>query len=416
MVTDIANALGGVADAVSFRVVCICGGLGFPAGTASSKRIRLIGKSLVSTGVPFHVWHIGPSPFSENTAKAGDCEGITFEYLSPSIRWPNKRLQRILFYFWGMAVLTLKLLQTPRNTAVYVYYQGDLPNLLTLLLCRVTGIPVVQEACEWWPGTENGTPFHAWMYRNVMFHLSSGALAISHAIRDRIAAVAGPEYPVCIVPVLVDPAEISAQNDHFLYQAEAAPVLLWCGMVDGYIRDVYFLLDALAQLKKGAGPDARLRIVGPCSAIGRAKLSAHAAACGIDPARIEITGFVSDEQLWEYCMQADALLMPLWDDDRSVTRFPTKLGQYIAACRPIVTAPVGEIPYYLSEETAVFYAPGDAESLARAVNALLSDPARAESIVRLATHDVLPKLDCRRNSVRISSWFRNIGKDKQAVS
>jgi glycosyltransferase involved in cell wall biosynthesis len=267
----------------------------------------------------------------------------------------------------------------------------------------------VQEACEWWPGTENGTAFHAWMYREVMFRLSSGALVISHAIRDRIAAVAEPDYPVCMVPVLVNPEEYPATTGHRSGSGDEAPILLWCGMVDGYIRDVYFLIDALALVRTVRGRAARLRIVGPCSEIGRTKLYAHAEARGIDLARIEIAGFVSDEQLSEYCLQADALLMPLWNDDRSVTRFPTKLGQYLAAGRPIVTAQVGEIPYYLSEQTAVFYAPGNANSLAHALESVLADPVSAEAIAQLGMREVLPKVDCRENAGRIGSWFRNIG-------
>lgn len=82
-------------DYVPFRVYCVCGGFGFPFGTASTKRIRLIGRCIVTNGNQFHVLHIGPSSFDENKQKVGEIEGLTFEYLSPSIRRPSNSIRRV---------------------------------------------------------------------------------------------------------------------------------------------------------------------------------------------------------------------------------------------------------------------------------------------------------------------------------
>jgi len=395
-------------DTESFRVYCVCGGVGFPFGTASTKRILLIGRCLESAGIPFHVWHIGPSSFEKNTQKHGEYEGISFEYLSPSVCRPGNLIIRALFYLWGCLLLAFRLFEHRRHGVVYVYYQGNFIDLWTLWLCRLLKVPAVQEACEWWPGTSNGPLLNEWIYRNIMFRWSSGSMPISHEIQDRIRLLAGADYPLCRVPVLVDPAENNTQSRDGLNNDPTVPVLLWCGMVDGYKRDVLFLIDALAKLKSPAGEKALLRVVGPCSGKTRAALLSYASSKYISAARMDIVGFVSDEELWEYCTRADALMMPLWGDDRSLTRFPTKLGQYIAAGQPVVTAQIGEVKYFLTDETAMFYTYGDSTSLAISLDRLLADPALGGQLAARATLEVLPKVDFRSNAERISKWFCQI--------
>ncbi|MBV5328705.1 MAG: glycosyltransferase [Chlorobium sp.] len=391
----------------SFGIYCVCSGFGFPFGTASTKRVRLFGRCLVTCGIPFHVWHIGPSSFGENKQKNGEYEGLTYEYLSPSVRRPDSVIKRILYYLWGCVLLLFRLIRHRRNSFVYVYSQGDFINLWTLFLCRLIKIPVAQEVCEWWPGTPRENFFNGWMYRSVMFRWSNGALPISHEIEARIRVLAKPDYPLCLVPVLVDPVEKNTQIEDARHES-SSPVFLWCGSVDGYQRDVLFLIDALAQLTSAVGKSAVLRIVGPCTENGRAELMAYVRSKNISGERLDIAGFVSEQQLWSYCAQAEALLMPLWDDDRSCTRFPTKLGQYVAAGRPIVTALVGEMKYFLTAENAMFYPSGDAAGLARSLDTLLTNPSLGDRLASNATRDVLPKVDFRSNAKRISQWFQQI--------
>ena len=278
-------------------------------------------------------------------------------------------------------------------------------NLWVLWLCRLMKIPVVQEACEWWPGAASSNFFTRRMYQSIMFRWSNGAMPISHQIEERIRSLSGPDYPLCRVPVLVYPAENNIQSSEGLNGDPSRPVLLWCGMVDGYKRDVFFMMDAMAALKSSLGRNSLLRIVGPCTNNLRSELLSYASLQNISTERIDIVGFVSDIQLWNYCIQANALMMPLWDDDRSCTRFPTKLGQYLAAGRPIVTACIGETKYFMSDETAMFYLPGDAADLAHSLDSLLTDPVLSERLASRATQEVLPKVDFRTNASRISEWF-----------
>ena len=400
-------------DVGAFTVYCVCGGIGFPTGTASANRIRLIGKCLVSKGIPFHVWHIGPSSFKENFQKFGKVDGLTYKYLSPSVRRPKPFTLRAFYYLWGCMILSFRLLCNRSKSIVYVYYQGDIINLLALWICRLLNIPSVQEACEWWPGTARGTHFKKWMYRKIMFRWSKGAITISHEIRNRIQNLSSKNYRLCLVPVLIDPSENILKHECFRKNNAVIHEFLWCGMVDGYKRDVLFLIDALAALRSGARQNTLLHIVGPCSKRAKAEVLSYASSKNLLDGQIRIAGFVTDSELWAFCRKAAALLMPLWDDDRSKTRFPTKLGQYVAAGRPIITAKVGEIKHYLTDKSALFYLPGDAGSLAQCLERLIENPDIGKVAVAHANQDVLPKLDYRSIAHKVSQWFCKIHSERQ---
>jgi glycosyltransferase involved in cell wall biosynthesis len=101
--------------------------------------------------------------------------------------------------------------------------------------------------------------------------------------------------------------------------------------------------------------------------------------------------------------------MPLWDDERSLTRFPTKMGQYVAAGRPIVTAGVGEVPSYLKHgETALFYQPGSVENMAEQINEIIEKPELGDRIARTAYEEVLPRMDYRSRGESAADWIKDL--------
>ena len=59
----------------------------------------------------------------------------------------------------------------------------------------------------------------------------------------------------------------------------------------------------------------------------------------VDP-RVELPGYVSRNDLLNLYHIAWALLLPLIDDAQTRARFPTKVGEYLASGRPVVTSEV----------------------------------------------------------------------------
>lgn len=367
----------------------------------------LIGRALCSAGVLFHVWHIGSSSYPENTSKRGEQDGITWEYLSPSTNRPKNRLLRILYFIYGCLLLPFRLAPFRRKICVYLYYQGDVINLWALLVCRLLSIPVAQECCEWWPNTPEETRYSRWMYHKIMFRWSTGALPISSLIESRVREIARKDYPVLKVPVLVDADEVRQQCGKIPESpGTKQQYLFWCGLVDGYKRDPLFLIQTLGYVGKRHAIWPHLVFGGPCSDVAREELLKTAKDVGLKADQVVITGFIPETELFRLATHASVLLLPLWDDDRSKSRFPTKMGLYAAAGRPILSSPIGEITYFLQDgKTALFAPPGDGVDWSDCISRLMQDESLRDRIAKQVLAEILPRVEYRSVGPSLREFF-----------
>ena len=381
------------------EIVCICGGYGFPLGISSADRVRLLGKSFLSRGIPFRLLHCGTSPNSHNTESKGVYEGIRFEYTTPTVQRPNNRLVRALVYAWAYLVLTLRLFQLKfqrrRKPVVYLFFLGDLMQVYVGGVCRLLGIPVIQDVCEWWPGSPGRTRFTDWAYRSFLPWSASAAVAISRSIEMRLEAIAAhvrSPLRVVRVPVLLDTDQVALFSPS---GRQGTRYVLWVGSLDAYPNDVDFCIRAVAAANR-QGDDCRLVCAGFASDRARARVSEAVNAAGLPANAITVTGFVSEDTLRDLCASAAALLLPMWNDDRSITRYPHKIGDYLMAGRPVVTCAIGELAGLLEDNVSgCFYEPGDVEGCAHVLHQLLLDRPLADSIGSGGRDVARTKLDYR---------------------
>ena len=66
--------------------------------------------------------------------------------------------------------------------------------------------------------------------------------------------------------------------------------------------------------------------------------------------------------------------------DQDKARFPHKISEYCASCRPIITNNVGEIKNYFNETNAYLCADYDEQEFANAMHKVISEPDRANKI------------------------------------
>jgi glycosyltransferase involved in cell wall biosynthesis len=78
--------------------------------------------------------------------------------------------------------------------------------------------------------------------------------------------------------------------------------------------------------------------------------------------RISLLGFVDRNEIPQYLCAAKMVVLPRPDSLQARGGFPTKLGEYLAAGRPVIVTRVGEIPKYLSEDDVFFISPDDIEN------------------------------------------------------
>ncbi|MBU0974838.1 glycosyltransferase [Patescibacteria group bacterium] len=89
-------------------------------------------------------------------------------------------------------------------------------------------------------------------------------------------------------------------------------------------------------------------------------------------------GIVS-RKLLPYCLAAsDVMLLPFANKEINLGKFPNKLGDYLAAGRPIAANPTGEVEKLLKKEKVGILASENPKEFAKAISNLLDNPKKIE--------------------------------------
>lgn len=175
-----------------------------------------------------------------------------------------------------------------------------------------------------------------------------------------------------------------------------APVACYVGF-NSY--DGAFLGRAFAALH-ARQPEARLLLVGA----PMPELDAVVASAGLAD-RVLRHGVVPHERLNEHLACADVMLLPYLDRPINRGRYPHKLGDYLAAGRPTVTNPTGDLKDLVADEAVGLLAEESPEAFATAVDALLSDPDRAERMGKRARRLAEQRLSWRAIAADLADFY-----------
>lgn len=360
--------------------------LGFPSGMAASSRARLLALAMRDGGVDARVVcarAVDSAIGGANREPSGRWRGVPFEYPGGvSLRAPSF-LRRQMDDAWATvctALLLARLRKQGRLDCVYLYVAGQhwTPAAAVLdALLRALRVPVVIEL--------NELPWSLWKVRSPLQRLRhplagmTGVVAISGYLASWARAEARRRrqpLEVLQVPILVDVGE-----QHALAHGDATPTMLFAGDVSAQNLDILRLIVSAIEEVWRTLPECRLICVGADPGSGRLRAVLPRGPDGGVDARVELPGFVPRADLLALYARASALLLPLPADLTSVARFPTKLGEYLAARRPVITTDVGEVGVYLTDaESAFVTPPGDTAAFAAAIRAVIENPERAAQI------------------------------------
>lgn len=357
----------------------------FPLGMANTKRVRLLARGLRENGVAASVLVVRALDHLDqplNTECEGVDRGVPFEYSTGSpIRsgtfW-GRRLQDSRGFIQAVWRLW-RLRRQGRLDAVLLYTLDYATVRWFSFWCRILNVPVILEVCEW---PRDVVAVHGGDFeKSERFCVNAwkwveGVVPISEALEEKIREAAqrvGRSLPFCRIPILVDPVEYEGERER------GEECVLLCSGALAY-RNITRMIARACGILRARGFSFTIRFTGRATESERAVLTEAAASEGIAD-WVAYLGFVSEEEMARLYRQATLLLAPLPDDPQSVTRFPTKLGEYLASGRPVVTTAIGESVRYLQDGvTAFLMREGSAEALAEKIGDALSDPIRAEAV------------------------------------
>jgi glycosyltransferase involved in cell wall biosynthesis len=132
---------------------------------------------------------------------------------------------------------------------------------------------------------------------------------------------------------------------------------------------------------------------------------------------------MDDRALAANYKSAAALLLPMWDDDKSRTRMPNKLAEYLASGRPVISSTSGDLVEFLSDRVNAYLGkPGDEGDFADNMISVLQDPTRASRIGAAGQRTCVERLDFRSHAESLAEFFvrsienyrRNAGHPRRA--
>ncbi len=275
------------------------------------------------------------------------------------------------------------------------------------LPARLAGAKLVADWADWWggPGGINDVParrfpivgrFEAWWEKRSK-RWADGVVTISTVLRQRALDLGCPAGRVLYLPTgaaveRIRPVPVAEARARLDIPLERQIV----GFIGMGQSDLELIMAALQRL-----PDVWLMVIGHKNP----KVLDQARAFGVAD-RLWQTGFAPDDEVSYYLGCADLMCLPLADRAANRGRLPNKLLDYMAAGRPTVASPIGDVATIMQQHAIGLLAQDDA--FAGAIAALLFDPARAAELGRSARQSAETVFGWPHLLDRLEDFYQNL--------
>lgn len=247
-----------------------------------------------------------------------------------------------------------------------------------LRAARRARLPVLHEITEYPDVVRRPGPLGAlslMVFERHHLRAVDGVLVISRALRDYAAQ--RTSAPIHVLGALVDVTSTPVMPPLALTDTLSVG---YAGSLSQKKDGVLTLVRAAAAAAKLTDVTIRLEIVGGDvrSADGR---EASLLCRELRLENVTFHGQLPQADVAGRLSRCHVLVLPRPASRQATGGFPTKLGEYLASGRPVITTAVGDIPRHLADhETCLMVAPGDVDALARALVAVASDYEAARAI------------------------------------
>ncbi len=315
---------------------------------------------------------------SFNGSVKGTHQGIDFTYPSgTTVRSKNKLLS------WfnkkkGIVNTFLFALKDHRKhayDAILITTYSPFVVLMSKLLSKVMNCPLILEKGEYPRFVRNpNTSFLSGLIcQKFTLRLYDGFLVMTYALVDYFENCCSLNKPVTLLPLCVDTKRFSSFD-----KVHPEKHIAYCGSLDFTKDGVNVLVEAFSDIAE-TSPDWNLSIYGGGESQVQ-KVKQQVSDLGLH-GRVTMTGWLENHKIPSLLLKASILVLPRPDSIQAKGGFPTKLGEYLAAGRTVITTSVGEIPNYLTDGYHAFIVPpSDRRALAEKIQYAIENPRKARQV------------------------------------
>jgi glycosyltransferase involved in cell wall biosynthesis len=258
-----------------------------------------------------------------------------------------------------------------------------MPQVAAFLAAKITGAKVVYYLHDLLPDTAvimRGLSPNSLLYKLVLvfekmvFKLSNIIIVVSDTMKTVLVRRHGERYwkRVRVIYPYADLEPAGPGIDRHLIEKYGIPqgkkVIAYVGKLEPKCRGLEDLITAFGKLTQERRNEAYLLLVG--AGIAAKELDRMAVEQGVKD-RVVFTGNLPHEEATELMREAEIAVIPLPESIAAHIAIPTKIVEYIAAGKLIVTSKLMQIRRILGED-AIYYDPKSSNSLADALEKALT--------------------------------------------
>ncbi len=283
--------------------------------------------------------------------------------------------------------------------------------LLPALAAQGRGAKLVMDWCDWFGrgGSVEERPNR--VVRSILRPIETyfeehfrtradGTLVINSFLRDRAIALGVRPESITIIRNGSDaivPLQDRLIARHTVGLQTDVPLIGYVGGI--YPRDGELMAAAFNRVRRAA-PEVRLLLVGYFNRQIERLLD--------QPEAIIRTGWVTDEQVFQYLAACDLCWLPLRDNGANRGRWPGKLNDYMVVGRPVVSTGVGDLADLIPRHRLGIVSRDDPDDFAACTLELLADRDRRETMGRAARRAAEEVLSWEQMTNDLESFYRQL--------
>lgn len=343
----------------------------FPEGSAGTNRLYTYAKGFIENSVKTYV-----ICFKNDYIKNGNgiVEGI--EYFNPL----NQSEKNSSFFvrnwykalkFFNTARLFREINKREKITAVIVDTQVTLTFLFSYYLAKRNKAKFIYENSEHplrYYRHGLGKKISGNIKLKIQLNTVDGILLITQNLIDFYRLKLQDDKKLFLVPSTVDPSRFSMEKT----SVTPFEYVGYFGSMKFTRDNIDVLVKAFAMIYK-KHENIHLVLGGLMSPTEAVMLKDLIKSLRIEP-RVHILGFLPREEIVQYIINANILVLVRSNDEDTNASFPCKLTEYLSTGNPVVSVKVSEVAKYLTDSQNAFLVdPGNVNQLAEKLDFVISN-------------------------------------------
>jgi glycosyltransferase involved in cell wall biosynthesis len=399
--------------------VIILTGEPFPNGMAATNRIKCYASAIKDGGIDCEVAifrrteRYGLKP--QNTEGKGMLEGvIPFHFIGGTPLRGSNVLKRQIDDRLDVWKTERYIKHNLQKGDVLLLYMGQYikQSLRFMRVAHGNGALCVRDLCELPFGTGAETK-KAIRLRKLTLEKQlpqlDGIISISDALLKLAQVYASPSCKHIKVPILVDFAHYYLPDQS--PEAEV-PYIFHAGTLFEQKDGILGMIEAFGKAVKQLPMSIRFVSTGNIDkSPHNEEINRLMKQYQLDD-KLFFTGYLSDSKLRDYLSKASLVIIYKYNTQQNNYCFSTKLGEYLAAAKPVIITNVGEAMNWLNNaESAYVVEPEDTDVLAESIIRVFTKPEEARKIGIEGQKVCRSCFDYRNWSQPMVNFFKYLGKE-----